>query len=205
MQETLLTSDVKARIGELDPYLQVHQLLESSDATGVLHRLLYADMKTYLHELLMKQDQMSMAASLESRVPFLDWRIVEFTTRMPERMKLRGWQTKYVLRQAMKGVVPEEILTRSKMGFPVPLGEWFRGRFGDMIDEYVLSDRVRERGIFDHARLAQLVAEHKSAKYDHAQRLWSLVNLELWLRQFIDEDSTARVGLGRTGVAGHAN
>jgi len=92
-----------------------------------LDRLLYADMKTYLVELLMKQDQMSMAASIESRVPFLDHRLVEFAAGLPTRMKLRGFTTKWILREAVRGILPPAILTRKKMGFPVPFGIWMRG------------------------------------------------------------------------------
>ena len=191
MQERLLTPQAKSRIGRLDPYLKVHDLIHVTDARTALNKLLYADLKTYLHELLMKQDQMSMAASIESRVPFLDWGLVDFTTRLPERMKLRGWTTKYVLRQAMKDMLPREILTRPKMGFPVPVGAWFRGKFRHIINECVLGERVRERGILDHKVLEHLVAEHNSGRKDHSQRLWSLVNLELWLRQSIDGDPVA--------------
>ena len=117
-QNELLTLDTRARAGALDPYAGVRHLLEKTDAKSPLDRLLYADIKTYLHELLMKQDQMSMAASIESRVPFLDHKLVEFTSSLPERLKLRGWTTKYVLRQSMKGILPEAILSRPKMGFP---------------------------------------------------------------------------------------
>src|SRR6266480_789847 len=191
MQERLLTPQAKSQIGRLDPYLKVHDLIHVTDARTVLNKLLYADLKTYLHELLMKQDQMSMAASVESRVPFLDWGLVDFTTRLPDRMKLRGWTTKYVLRQAMKDMLPREILTRPKVGFPVPVGAWFRGKFRHIIDEHVLGERVRARGILNHAALEQLVAEHNSNRKDHFQRLWSLVNLELWLRQSIDGDPVA--------------
>ena len=191
MQERLLTPQAKSQIGGVDPYLEIHDLIHATDARTILNKLLYADLKTYLHELLMKQDQMSMAASVESRVPFLDWGLVDFTTRMPERMKLRGWTTKYVLRRAMKDMLPREILTRPKMGFPVPVGAWFRGKFRHIINECVLGERVRERGILDHKVLEHLVAEHNSGRKDHSQRLWSLVNLELWLRQSIDGDPVA--------------
>ena len=92
--------------------------LDRPDAEALLDRLLAVDLKSYLVELLMKQDQMSMAASIESRVPFLDHKLVEFATRLPVDMKLRGATTKYVLRKAMTGVLPEPILTRKKMGFP---------------------------------------------------------------------------------------
>jgi asparagine synthase (glutamine-hydrolysing) len=194
MQQRLLTAEAKERSAtgdEVDPYANVRALYASSDARTLLNRLLYTDMKTYLHELLMKQDQMSMAASLESRVPFLDWALVEFTTRMPDSMKLRGWQTKYALRRAMRDALPEQILRRPKMGFPVPVGAWFRGKFRHVIDDCVLGERALARGLFAPEFLQRLVAEHQSGSRDHAQRLWALVNFELWLRQFIDGEGAA--------------
>ena len=110
-----------------DPYASVLRCY--ADAGGsALDRMSRADLGTYLHELLMKQDQMSMAASIESRVPFLDHQLVEFATSLPPRMKLRGFTTKWILREAVRGVLPQEILTRPKMGFPVPLGIWMQGR-----------------------------------------------------------------------------
>jgi asparagine synthase (glutamine-hydrolysing) len=187
MQRRLLAPETTERAGSgADPYASVRRLVEESDADTLLNRLLYADTKTYLHELLMKQDQMSMAASLESRVPFLDHKLVEFTARLPERLKLRGWTTKYVLRQAMKGVLPEAILRRGKMGFPVPLGAWLRGRYRNVVNEYVLGERAAGRGIFDRDFVRGLAAEHLRGERDHSSRLWSLINFEIWLRQFID-------------------
>ena len=187
MQTRLLSDAAREFIGELDPYSAVRSLLEHSDAGTLLNQLLYADTKTYLHELLMKQDQMSMAASIESRVPFLDHKLVEFTASLPERMKLRGITTKYILRESMKGILPEPILTRSKMGFPVPLSAWFRGPYRGLLDEYVLSERVRARGIFSHTYLRQLVDEHQRG-VNHSERLWMLVNFEMWQRQFFDRE-----------------
>jgi len=186
MQRRLLTPETAERAGSTDPYAGVRRLVEETDADSLLNRLLYADTKTYLHELLMKQDQMSMAASIESRVPFLDHKLVEFSARLPERLKLRGWTTKYVLRRAMKGVLPDPILTRPKMGFPVPFGAWLRGRHRGVLDEYVLGERARARGIFDADFVGQLASEHVAGLRDHSSRLWSLVNFEVWLRQFID-------------------
>jgi asparagine synthase (glutamine-hydrolysing) len=196
MQQQLLTPSARQRAGALDPYFNVRRLISESDAETLLNQLLYADLKTYLHELLMKQDQMSMAASLESRVPFLDWPLVEFTTRLPERLKLRGWTTKHILRQAMRGILPETILTRPKMGFPVPLGAWLRGRFRNVIDDCVTGERALARGIFNRDFLIRLVAEHQSGVKDHSQRLWALLNFELWMRQFIDgEKAEESLGL----------
>jgi asparagine synthase (glutamine-hydrolysing) len=185
-QNQLLTRDTIDRIGGIDPYAGVRRVLSETDAQSLLDRLLYADIKTYLHELLMKQDQMSMAASLESRVPFLDHKLVEFTSSLPERLKLRRWTTKYVLRQSMKGVLPEQILTRPKMGFPVPVDAWFRGPYAQVLDDYVLSSRALERGIFNADTVRTLVKEHQRGVANHSERLWSLVNLEMWFQRFID-------------------
>jgi hypothetical protein len=104
MQQDLFSRTTRERIADLDPYTRQNAWLEKCDADDVLDKLLYADTKTYLHELLMKQDQMSMAASIESRVPFLDHKLVEFSARMPREMKLRGNTTKWILREAMKGM-----------------------------------------------------------------------------------------------------
>jgi asparagine synthase (glutamine-hydrolysing) len=189
MQHQLLTNETKERIGVIDPYAGVRYVLKQTDAASLLDRLLYADIKTYLHELLMKQDQMSMATSIESRVPFLDHKLVEFTCSLPERLKLRGGITKYILRESMKGILPNEILSRSKMGFPVPIGAWFRGAYKWVIDEYVLSDRARDRGIFDADFARSIVNRHQLSAENHDERLWSLVNFEIWQRQFFDGEA----------------
>ena len=115
---SLLAPAIADQLRGVDPYAAAHAALAQSDATTLLDRLLYADTKTYLHELLMKQDQMSMAASIESRVPFLDHPLVEFASSLPERLKLRGWTTKYVLRQAMRDLLAPEILSRAQDGLP---------------------------------------------------------------------------------------
>jgi len=127
-----------------------------------------------------------MAASLESRVPFLDHKLVEFSTALPYRMKLRGWTTKYVLRESMKGLLPEPILRRSKMGFPTPLGRWFRGEFRALLEEFVVSERTVAGGLFRPDFLQRLVQEHAGGRADHTERLWTLVNFEMWQRHFLD-------------------
>ena len=101
-------------------------------------------------------------------------------------MKLRGWTTKYVLREAMKGILPESILRRRKMGFPVPLGRWFRGGFRPLLDEYVTGERTIARGLFQPKFLRRLVQQHADGTADHSERLWTLVNFEMWQRHFFD-------------------
>jgi asparagine synthase (glutamine-hydrolysing) len=173
------------------------------DRSGtLLDRLLYADLKTYLVELLMKQDQMSMAASVESRVPFLDHKLVEFAARLPDSLKLNGWQTKRILREAMKGILPESILRRPKMGFPVPFGAWLRGtsRWHSAVRD-VLTDRTtRERGIFDSGAIDALLAGHATGRIDATDRIWSVLNLELWYRTFIDKAGVQTLAPGRPAV-----
>ena len=182
---SLLSADVRAHIGEMNPYAEMNRLLEEVAHASTLNQLLYVDTHTYLQELLMKQDQMSMAASIESRVPFLDHKLCEFTARLPDRLKLRGLTTKWVLRESMKELLPPEILKRRKMGFPVPLAQWFRGPFHWVLEEYVLSATAARRGIFNNTYVAQLVNRHQSGAENNAQRLWALVNFEIWCRKFI--------------------
>lgn len=185
MQQNLLTRATKEKIAHENPYADLQNYLAETDARDLLDKLLYADTKTYLHELLMKQDQMSMAASIESRVPFLDHKLVEFTAKLPARMKLRGRETKWILREAMRDRLPAEILNRPKMGFPVPVGRWFRGEFRHIVDEYVLSEQALERGIFNADFVREIAARHNAGE-NHDERLWFLVNFEMWQRQFID-------------------
>jgi asparagine synthase (glutamine-hydrolysing) len=127
-------------------------------------------------------------------VPFLDHPLVEFTARLPERLKIRGGTTKYILREAMRDVLPPEILTRGKMGFPVPVGAWFRGAYRGIIDELVLSPRALDRGLLDPTAIRTLVARHAGGE-DHSERLWSLVNLEIWHRVVVDGEPAEQLHL----------
>jgi asparagine synthase (glutamine-hydrolysing) len=179
-----------ARLAARDPYAT--SLARHAEAGGdALGRLTRTDIETYLVELLMKQDQMSMAASVESRVPFLDHRLVERVVALPGRLKLRGWRTKAVLREAVADVVPRAILERRKMGFPVPVGRWLRHAHRGVVDEVVLGPRALARGFFEPAALRGLAAEHLSGAADHGARLWLLANLELWQRVFVDGEDPA--------------
>ena len=154
----------------------------------VLDRLLYTDLKTYLVELLMKQDQMSMAASIESRVPFLDHHLVEFVSALPPRMKLRGFTTKWILREAMGPILPREIITRRKMGFPVPFAAWTKGRWTAVVRDVLLDPRSRQRGIVDPPAVERLIEAHAAGRVEGGDALWALLNLELWYRTHVDGD-----------------
>jgi asparagine synthase (glutamine-hydrolysing) len=143
----------------------------------------------------MKQDQMSMAASIESRVPFLDHEFVEHAATLPGRLKVRGYRTKAVLREALKDLVPRPILTRRKMGFPVPFGRWLRGDFQSVARDTLLGSRSLRRSLFDPSSLKRLVAEHLDGTADHGDRLWLLLNLEIWQRIFVDGEDPAEMTL----------
>ncbi len=183
---------------ERDPYAEELRSYQEGPG-GMLERMSYADIQTYLVELLMKQDQMSMAASIESRVPFLDHRFVEYAAALPACVKLRGWQTKAVLRAALRDLVPRAVLTRRKMGFPVPVGRWFRGSFWPVVQEFVLGSRALQRGLFKPPFLTRLAEEHRAGLRDHGDRFWLFVNLEIWQRIFLDgEDPAAVMGAIKT-------
>lgn len=179
-----------------DPPVDPHRrTLEFFAAAGedIIQCMSHADMQTYLVELLMKQDQMSMSASLESRVPFLDNKLVELVSAIPTRFKMPGWQTKPLLREAVRDIIPPQILQRRKMGFPVPFSSWLRGPFWNLLDSVVLGRRARARGLFDADAVVQMAHEHRLGKADHAERLWLLLNLEIWQRIFVDGDHPSAV------------
>lgn len=190
LQGSLFSDEAIDRIGGADPYAFKLGCLGSGGAREPLDTLLYSDVKTYLHELLMRQDQISMATSIESRVPFLDHKLVEFSSRLPSDMKLRDGTGKWILREAMKDLLPPEIISRPKMGFPVPLAGWLRNEFRSVVDEYVLSERASARGLFRREYIERLVAEHVSG-LNHTERLFRLINFEIWLRQFVDGETAA--------------
>ena len=176
----------------VDPYQEQLRCFDQFPGS-TLDRMSRADLQTYVVELLMKQDQMSMAASIESRVPFLDHELVEHVVRIPARFKIRGLTTKAVLREALRERVPGEILSRRKMGFPVPFGRWAREQFSGLVRETILGPRAVARGLFEPRVLERLVGEHQAGAENHADRLWLLVNLEIWQRVFLDGEDPGTV------------
>jgi len=193
-QRELLSPALRAQLGPVDPYAAYHAALARVDGKPLISQLLYADCQTYLHELLMKQDQMSMAASIESRVPFLDHPLTEWLASVPQSFKLRGLTTKWILREAMRERLPPAILERGKMGFPVPVGAWLRGAWRPLLDEYVAGARARARGLFEAQAVERLISEHL-AGINHAERLWALLTFEIWARVFLDGEEPESLAL----------
>ncbi|MGA2575841.1 MAG: asparagine synthase (glutamine-hydrolyzing) [Bryobacteraceae bacterium] len=152
---------------------------------SLLSRMLYADQKTYLVELLMKQDQMSMACSIESRVPFLDHQFVEFAAAVPDRMKLRGGVGKYIVKRAVEDLLPHDIVYRKKMGFPTPLRQWLMDAASDALIAQLHDCDGLLAPYIDFTYLDNLLARHKSGLEDATDRIWRLLNLQLWGNIFI--------------------
>jgi asparagine synthase (glutamine-hydrolysing) len=166
-----LVGDYYDRTERLDPLLQ----------------MMYLDIKSWLpDDLLIKADKMTMASSVELRVPFLDHRVVELGGRIPPRLRIKGWETKHILKKAMEPYLPHEILHRGKMGFPTPLAHMFQGAMRDYVGGVLDSERTLDRGYFRPDVVRRLVAEHAAGRQDHHRVLWQLLVLEEWHRKFID-------------------
>jgi asparagine synthase (glutamine-hydrolysing) len=158
-----------------------------ANGAGIVDASLLADTMTYLpNDLLVKMDIASMTVSLEARSPFLDHHLMEFAASLPEKLKLRGITTKYLLKRILKELVPQENLTRRKMGFGIPIGHWFRGKMQSFLRETLLSERALSRGLFQNDRVRQIIDQHVQGRINHDHRLWTLLMLELWFQRFID-------------------
>jgi|HubBroStandDraft_6_1064221.scaffolds.fasta_scaffold31321_1 asparagine synthase (glutamine-hydrolysing) len=163
-----------------NPYANFLERWESVAQAQTLPRLLYADQKTYLIELLMKQDQMSMACSIESRVPFLDHKFVEFAASVPPHMKLRGKQGKYIMKKAVEDLLPHNIIYRKKMGFPTPITAWLMQDQARVIRDYLRDPDGLLAGFVDFAYLDDLLDKHDRGLHDATDRIWRLLNLQVW-------------------------
>ncbi len=181
----LLRPDAWSGFGIRDVYAGYFRHFQNSSGSSLLSRILYADIKTYLLELLMKQDQMSMAASIESRVPFLDHHLVEFAFSLPDHLKIKGFNTKRILRLTFGDQIPREILHRPKAGFPVPIRRWFANEYHEVARRLLLGDDSFCAAMFDRKTIARYLDMHRDGKYNYADQIWTLLNIELWHAIFI--------------------
>jgi len=150
-------------------------------------RMMRFDFETYLPEdVLTKVDRMSMAHSIESRVPLLDNRVIDFAATLPARFKIKDGRRKHVLKETLRTMLPDSILSRRKQGFGIPLGTWFRGGLTGLFSDVLDAPRTRQRGYFDGAFVGRLLREHLAGERDHTLRLWQLLVFELWHRQYLD-------------------
>ncbi|CAN5859905.1 asparagine synthase (glutamine-hydrolyzing) [soil metagenome] len=158
-----------------------------ANGAGIVDASLQTDIMTYLpNDLLVKVDIATMAVSLEARSTFLDHNVIEFAASLPEKFKLRGLTTKYLLKRVLKQLLPAENLNRRKMGFAVPIGDWLRGQMQPFLREILLSEKAFNRGLFSPSEVRRLVERHTRSERDYAHQLWTLLMLELWFQRFID-------------------
>ena len=191
----LFTPELCAAIDQDAPEAFLSQYYGELDDEDFVHSTTYVDLMTYLPcDLLTKVDIASMAHGLEARSPFLDHRVIELAGQIPIRQKLRmterGIEGKMILKETFGHLLPRPIVKRPKMGFGVPIGDWFRGELHDFARDILLARRCLERGYFREAGLRGLIDEHVAEQADHGYRLWSLLMLELWHRRFVDDRET---------------
>ena len=174
-----------------DPLAKHRRLHEACESPDPVDKALYVDAKTYMvDDVLTKVDKMSMAVSLETREPMLDHKLLEHVATIPSSLKLRHGQTKYLLKQLLKRRLPESILNRPKQGFSAPVGEWLAGPLARMSEGLLFDGRLAARGILRDDALRQMWTAHRSGHADHHHRLWAVVMLELWFREYVDVGPT---------------
>ncbi|HED36279.1 MAG TPA: asparagine synthase (glutamine-hydrolyzing) [Gammaproteobacteria bacterium] len=190
-----VTYSIKKQMYSNDYLLSAHDstcdyyknLFEHLSSATNLRKMSYADIKSWLpDDLLVKADKMTMAASLELRVPLLDHKLVEYTSLLPDEFKLNNGQGKYLLKKMMEKYIPHEIIYRKKKGFPVPIASWFRSSLYEQTREVLLDDSTLKRNYFKPAYIENILTRHKNGSEDLSRRIFSLLNLELWHRKYID-------------------
>ncbi|HUQ32939.1 MAG TPA: asparagine synthase (glutamine-hydrolyzing) [Pyrinomonadaceae bacterium] len=186
-KDELYTDRFRGEMTAHDPASWLSPWFAEANGAGVVDASLLTDTMTYLpNDLLVKVDIASMAVSLEARSPFLDHHVIEFAASLPEKFKLRGLTTKYLLKRVLKKLVPVENLNRPKMGFGVPIGHWFRNEMKNFLSETLFSERAAKRGFFKAEEVKRMFEQHTRGERDYAHQLWTLLMLELWFQRFID-------------------
>jgi asparagine synthase (glutamine-hydrolysing) len=194
-RSSLYSGDFRTKLRSQSYVTRLFNDLSKTVNTGEpLDRLLYIDSKTYLPgDILTKVDRMSMAVSLEARAPLLDHKLIDFVTRIPASLKMAGTETKYLLKKAVSELIPPEILRRPKQGFGVPIQEWINQQLRTRIRDTLSESRTCQRGYVDAGYVDVLLDEHERGRRDHSMRLWALLMLELWHRQFVDGGGSNRL------------
>ncbi|MGB1287279.1 MAG: asparagine synthetase B family protein, partial [Aggregatilineales bacterium] len=194
-KSALLTSTAQNAMQDYDVTQAIQKLLSDTNAKHPLNRMLYVDTHLWLPDyLLSRGDKLTMAVSLEGRVPLLDYKLVEFAARLPTQMKMNGTARKYLLKQLSYKWLPAENIDRKKKGFPVPVPLWLRDELREFVRDILTPERIKERGLFNVEYVERLLNEHEAETADHATMIYGLLNLELWQQQFLD-------GIGRPAGA----
>ncbi|MDD5449050.1 MAG: asparagine synthase (glutamine-hydrolyzing) [Candidatus Omnitrophica bacterium] len=189
-KEFLFADSFKNELNGRSSFYYLEDAFRECGSSDVVDAVMCADITTnLLDDLLVKMDIATMANSLEGRSPFLDHKLMEFAATIPSGIKIRGTRLKYILKKALAAALPEEILSREKMGFGIPIDKWFRGELKDYARDILLSGKSIDRGYFKDVSVRQLLDAHASGRANHGARIWSLLNLELWHRIFIDKEN----------------
>jgi asparagine synthase (glutamine-hydrolysing) len=186
-KQRLYTEDMLEATQGFDAYKYHRGYFDRVKNAAPLNRILYVDLKTFLPCLnLTTTDKTSMAANLEVRVPFLNFEMVELAARMPPELKLRGLKRKYVLKRVAEKLLPKELVWRKKAGFGAPIRSWLRGPLRPMVDDLLSEETVQRRGLFKPQEVRRIIAANLSGREDYNLQVFQLLNLELWMRTFID-------------------
>ncbi|MDA2936703.1 asparagine synthase (glutamine-hydrolyzing) [Acidobacteria bacterium AH-259-A15] len=192
VQKALLyTPELKAELKGIDAWRQHRAYFSRVAHADFLTQMLYLDLKTFMVSLnLTYNDKMSMASSVEVRVPFLDWELVEFVVQhVPPNLKMKGFlrpTTKYIFRKAMKGILPDEVLTQPKAGFGAPVDYWLSQDLREMVDDLLSESSLIQRGLFRPEAVHKFIQEHRSGRQDWSFQIWQLLTLEIWMGTFLD-------------------
>lgn len=189
MLENLYTDFVKTELNEnrIDIYKDYFKQVNSED---YLDRIFYLDVNTYLvDDLLFMADRMSMANSLELRVPFCDHRLVEFSASIPCLLKIRGFKLKSLFKDSLRGILPEKILAKKKQGFMVPIGEWFKSQLKDYIREILSEENIKKRGFFVPSFVSKMLNDHFQGKGIYTNQIWALLVFELWYKEYFEKNN----------------
>lgn len=180
MKRELFTGDISPESNSVAGSY-IGRYLTSNEAANIHDRVFYTDVKTYLpNNQLEYVDKMSMAHALEVRVPFCDHKLLEFAATIPHHLKIRGMNTKHLLKKAVSRVLPQDIMNRKKTGFNVPLGLWFQGELKSLMKDELSEDRIKRSGIFDHKVVARIMREHESGYRDYSLHIWALLVFQVW-------------------------
>ncbi|HIC55875.1 MAG TPA: asparagine synthase (glutamine-hydrolyzing) [Acidobacteria bacterium] len=187
-KQALYTPELQTSLFQSDVYRPIRESLGSAGTDDLLHRQLYADLCVYLaDDILVKVDRMSMATSLETRAPFLDVNLMELAYSIPSELKIRNGERKYILKQALRDVLPTGILRRPKEGFSIPMKNWLRGDLAPIMRDLLAPERIGQRGWFSPVAVTRLIDSHLSGRDNHAHVLFSLMVLERWAESVLDE------------------
>lgn len=188
LKDKIYTDSFKQKVSGIDSYDIVAKKFSEAGTRNKMDQCLFADFNTYLpDDLMVKVDIDSMTVALEGRSPFLDHEMLELTAQIPFHLKLKGLNNKkYILKEALRGLVPDEVMFRPKMGFGVPIDVWFRTELKNFAYNTLLSEKAINRGVFKKETLKAILDEHTNTQISHAYRIWALITLELWFQQYFD-------------------